>query len=643
MSDIITTNSHAVSFPEAGQNKSEVMQEFSDNAVADIQKLGYTANLHTGEIKDINTSILNEVAHLRTSIRTLENTQSSIQRNAETNIQHVDFHKKKNVSYAEDTPDSNKLVVDQRYGQVYLPASEYTPVFYDEDPTTGDLFEIPGLSANVTPIDEPIISGFQQVVEDGVPRRAFNGHNNESWVRKVYYPLEAEVTEVTCSIEVTLPSINDAKTFNTVRVNPFPVDRCDIIGIWYKPTPSSRWIVLEEYPQSIKGGEQLASADPILNADMLQYIGQTRQVYAVKVDIRQRNWVEHNNKKLFTYGLQELDFKQVEYSTLNTSYSNNDLSLNNHAIIEVEAPYGNIFERLIKLESDPNLNLEGSTTNNNHLLIFISKTPSLTPTDIVWKNTSDAPPSNEAVSLGVQKYYIIIQMKYVHQTKTLNSPFKNGTTPVLEYLTLHHQIDSVVVEGEEGVVDTTDWEGRNWALHTQFVSHMDIYRSAVEDGSNVFIFGDDFWSGLTHRDALTDVRIDNKLMSLKTASNTPSSFGSVEYQTVTNTTWNSAGNTFVPKRMRIQSVGQIPGGGKIEFIFSYTTGSGTYSETFEASNAGLINWTASQLTKVQSNWFVFDNDTEGDMTDFTLDIRLTNPATGTDQPILGQFILILKD
>jgi len=643
MSDIITINSHAISIPESGQNKSEVMQEFADNAVADIQKLGYQANLHTGEIKDVNTSILNEVAHIRTSVRGLENTQLSIQRNSETNIQNIDFHTRKSITHYEGTPDANKLVVDQKYGQVYLPATEYTPVFYDEDPSTGDLYEISGLNASVTPINEPIVSGYDQVVEDGVPSRAFNGQNNEAWIRKVYYPLEAEVAEVTCTLEVTMPNANDAKTFNTARINPFPVDRCDILGVWYKPTPNSPWIVLEEYPQSIKNNEPKKSADEVFNSDMMQFIGQTRQIYAAKVTIRQRNWVEHNNKKLFVYGLQELDFKQIEYSTLNSNFSSNDLTLNNHAIIKVEAPQGNLFERIVKMESDPVLNLESSTTANNHVLVTISKTPSLVPTDILWKNTSDPVPSNTPVELGVTEYYIIIQMKYVQQTKTLSSPFKNGTTPVLNYITMHHQIDSLSAEGEDALADTTDWEGRNWALHTQFVSHMDIYRSAVEDGSNVFIYGDDFWSGLTHRDALTDVRIDNKLMSLTTSSNSPSSFGTASYQTVTDTIWNGAGNTFVPKRLRIQSVSQIPSGAKVEFIFNYTTTTGSQQQVFEATDGGLINWKTGQQGQVENNWYVFDNGTEGDMSDFTLEVKITNPTSGTDQPILGQFILILKD
>jgi hypothetical protein len=132
-------------------------------------------------------------------------------------------------------------------------------------------------------------------------------------------------------------------------------------------------------------------------------------------------------------------------------------------------------------------------------------------------------------------------------------------------------------------------------------------------------------------------------MSLTTASDAPGAFGTVTYQTVLNTVWNSSGSVFVPKRVRIQSVSQIPGSGsRLDFTLAYTTSSGSFTESFRVLENGLVSWTEGQTARVSSNWYTL-NPVNGDMLDFTLSIKLTNSNTGTGKPVLGQFILILKD
>jgi hypothetical protein len=197
---------------------------------------------------------------------------------------------------------------------------------------------------------------------------------------------------------------------------------------------------------------------------------------------------------------------------------------------------------------------------------------------------------------------------------------------------MHHLVDETDDDAAT-VVDTTDWAGRNWAIHKLFVGQMDaLYGAANINGANIFLLGDDFYQPSTHRDSLTDVLIDQKLMSLVTTTNAAGQIGTVVYKTITNTVWNSGATQFVPRKLRVQSVHNIPSNGSyIKFNFNYTTTQGPQA-TITIMAADLNN-----------QWVELDWETHGDIIDFTLSAELRNPNIAGDQPVLGQFILILKD
>lgn len=627
MSDQITSQSTLVGIPTQGTISSEVLQAFTDNTVYDIQNITRKVNEHSNSLDAVNVTVAGEVEHIRTSIRSIENNQASILKASKEYNHIIDFFSKKDVTYATNTPDVNKLIVDSKYGQVYLPAISYTPVFYAED-SAGNLQEIANLQFSVTPISEPIVAGYTQSIETSEPRRAVNGQNSESWIRTVSYPLETPVSEVVVTYEVYLDNTATTKQFNTVKINPFPAERTDILGVWYKPTSSSAWILLEEFPQSLKValGDTVPTPDAITNADHTQYIGQTRNIFAAKVTLRQRNWVEIDNKKVFIYGLQEFDFKQVEYSRQNSVYNMSELDKNNHVIMKITSPDGMNFQKLIGLYSNPLCNMESSVLNYNHMILILSKTPTLSPSDILWNSTSNSLPQDSVLGLSVNTYYLIIMMKYVASISSAASPFNAQTTPVLSRVTLTHKL-STASEAAEVVVDTTDWTTRNWALHKIFVSHMDVYRTSADTGSNIFIMGDDFWSGYTHRDSLTGVIIKPILMSLTTTSSSPGAIGTINYKTIATSLGSNPIIPFIPTRFRIQSVHNTLEASTVSFKVNYTTVSGgPGTEIVVPARDNNVEWHS----------FIGN-----DVSDITLSIALQNSATA--QPILGQFILILKD
>lgn len=640
MGEQITAQSTNVDFPENGSNRSEVLRKFSANAVSDIHKLAKGHNIQNEEIKSTNAILNGEMAYLRTGLKSLEASQESQQANSSTVIESVDFYSKKNVMYAESAPDQNKLVVNQKYGQTYLPSVTSVPIFYREESSTGKL-QSKNLKIEVTPT-ELASGGVMAEVSKGDPSKAFNGHNNEYWIREVRYPLESPVSEVTVQLEVSLPteSSGGVEKFNVVQVHPFPVDRCDIVSVEYKTSANSSFILLEEFPQSVKQGEAYPSPDPINNCDFQQFIGGTRDISAMRITLRQRNWVEKEHQKVFTYGLQELNVKFENFSTQNTTYSN-DLELNNHLIYKIESPKNTLFKNITGIYAEPLLNLETETRENNHIVAYLSKTPSITASsDILWNSFSSTLPQNSTsavdltIPVNAPEYYLIVIMKYVSDLKSATSPFTHGCTPVLKGVRTVHSVESLDTT-DVGEIDSTDWAGRNWALHTGFVSHMDVYRSAVEDGSNCFVFGDDFWNDPDWRTALSPTPLDKlqvseKLMSLTTENNAAPSasggFGTIVYAPVESSLWQ---DQWTAKKFRIQSVCQIPtGGARVTFTFDYTTDQGPQTAIeVEAGNAPAWEDLA-------------DN---GVLQSFQLSIKLTNSSVGGQQPVLGQFILIMKD
>jgi len=637
MSNPITSQSIRVSFPEEGPNRSEVMQSFADNAVSDIQRLTRQSNLHTGEITGVNNILAGEIAYLRTGLRTVQGAMESQQANAETVVVSLDFYNKKNFLYAPNTPEQNKLVMNQRYGQVYLPSVNSTPVFYNEDAKTGSIYPNSNLSIDVIPVSEPVSAGSLPQIDNGVPENAFNGHNTSMWVRTVRYPLESPITEVSVQIDVTLPSESTDVRFNVVQIHPFPVERCDIIGIWYKPNQNSTFILLESFPQSVKNGIAEPSPDPIETGDLTQFFSQIKTIVAMRIQLRQRNWQELGNQKVFTYGLQELNVKLEEFSTVNSQYSP-DLSQTNHLIYRVDAPRNTKFKNVTGIYINPLLNLETTTKESNHVIVYLSKGPNIdNPQNIIWRSYNSQLPQNSTSAIDLSLpldqtyYYVIVLMKYVFTLKSSNSPFFPGSTPVLENMRMSHSVESL--DGSSTTPpDSTDWFGRNWALHSGFVSHMDVYRGAVDDGSNILVYGDDFWSDTAWRSALHTTPLDglaisDKLMSLTTNSNASNSTGLITYNTIPATLWGSA---WEARRFRIQNVANIPvGGASVVFYFDYVTDQGPQTR-IQINAADQAVW-QNLPTGV------------GVLLSFTLSIRMTNSSTGGLQPVLGQFILLLKD
>lgn len=626
---MITPQTKRTSFPEAGINRSEAINEFANTVTNDLATSFTAINSNESGIKGLGAVFLNELSNVNTKVRHLEQSQDFRERNSTTLVLALNLNSKEDTYFIEGTAEQNKLVLDQKYGQIHLPPTNIVPLFFNEDPESGTIFANSNLDVQITALSEPILAGFSPEISEGVVDKAFNGQNSDYWVRKVQYPLESPVSEVTVSVQITVPSNAPEKRFNVVNINPFPLGRVDIMGVWYKVNEASSWILLETFPQEIPPSETVPVPIPIEGAEHLQFIGQTKNVYAFKVDLRQRNWIEEDNKKTFLYGAQELAAKLVEFSTINTSYSGNH-ALNNHIAYKVKAPKNTKFGGITKIEIDPLSNLESNIQDNNHVVYFLSKVENPTSiSDIIWASHSNALPQN-SIPLELdelEEYFVIILMKYVNQIKISTSPFKPGTTPVIQNIVISHKLLGLAEE-EETLNSIIDWLPRNTRMHFQNVIMMDVYKETVHDGSNCVVFWDDYWEDTVWRAALEDstsgLQILPEHMAIQPTSDAPISTGTITYRTIAVTEWASE---WFPKRIRIQVANATlpPAGASITYKFQYTTVGGPQTDIVMTPGVWVNIPTIS-----------------GNVLNFNLRVVLQNSTFG-QRPRLYQFSLLVKD
>ena len=636
----IHSNSVKTAFPENGINRSEVFSTTMGNIVDDIQNLTRFTNSQEVDLNTTNETLSNNLLTVVSSLKTLEKSQESIQKNSSEYIQTLNFYDKKNISYAEGTLEENKLYVNQKFGNVSLPAFNYTPVFYNEDTDTGNIVEDGNILLSVESIssETDTVAGISPVVNPGTPRNAFNGQNAQSWIHTHTYPLEAQVSQVSVSIEAVLPASTDLKSFNVLNIIPFAEGSIDILSIEYKATPSSSYALLESFPSSVKPGNSTPTADVINNSDSRQYVGKVRSIHSIKVELRQRNWKEVNNKKVFTIGLQELDLKNIAFSNANSSYSSN-LKDNNHVILKVDAPSDRLFSFITRLNIDPLANLEGSVLDSNHVVAYINNTPDLV--DYLWSSYENLLPqtttrtSDNRVVIDANSYYIIFLMKYVNDITSDNSPFAKGTTPVLKEVVVTNSIKSTgLLDSVGDPADTLDWGIRNWALHKFFEGNLDFYRGSLV--GNVSVFGDDFWNDVDHRASIenstSEVEINDELMSLTTSSQAFSLQGSIDYRPIDVSTIG-----YAIQSIRVQSVQQQPENSSVVFKFNYTT-----DDSRDISNGTIVEVSVNATTDALNSWIELPTGLLGTVTSFTLTVELNNSSLG-DKPLLGQFILLMRD
>jgi hypothetical protein len=635
MAKTITTNTQTLIAPEGGTNSSSELENFSKNVAEDLSTIASFSSDVNKAVERVSTNTVDEMNHLRTSIKALE-TKQDAKDQAEVVFTHsVDFFSKDKVSYAEGTKNINKLVADQRHGQVYLPPTNVVPLFYTEDTASGDITPNNDLTYLVTPISEPASTDSQtRSLSEGNVLNAFNGFNADVWNRTIRYPLESTVDEISASIEINVPEDGPSTgVCNVFTLNPYPLGKVDVLGIYYKATANAEWALLPTFPSQFIGG--ILVADPILNADHINLIMNKISVVQFRVDLRQRNWKDENNKKIFTYGAQEISARYVDFSTASSDWTTLGTALEerNHVMYEIESPANTTLTEISTINIDPSLEEPQGTPSKHHCLYILSKEPNLDPNNILYQSHVDPlPQAGTAIEVSLSKYYLIIIQRFVSEILIEKSPHKVKTTPVSHGVNIIHGVKPISTSATPAV-PSVDWEHRNGARHFDNLMQMDIHLGAASDGSNMMIFWDDFWNDTSWRTELTQdstgLVFDEEKMACIPTSDLANNESTLVYKEIPHTGLFGTGNQdWFPEKVRLASSSSLPINSSIEYTLKYTMGTaGLQTLVINPSEWTQIGIAGDNITKMY------------------LEIKFTNsPSGGTaSKPILYHLAMIIKD
>jgi len=211
---------------------------------------------------------------------------------------HEEFYQTRNVVYPTHLSPSDRCYVDTAFGIATLPVSNSFSKVYTININTGEIYQSPDLSVAVTPVDEV---GFLRVDETS-SKRAFNGNNQSFWERKVRFSRDYAKGEVTCQMDIGLPSMSNPNV-NSLYIFPYPEGTSDIQEITYN-TLTSQNNVLPTFPA---GGED--------NATRKKYLFEDIQPVEFTIKFKQDNHALEDDYKTFVYGAQEIGIEKVEYKT----------------------------------------------------------------------------------------------------------------------------------------------------------------------------------------------------------------------------------------------------------------------------------------------------------------------------------------
>jgi hypothetical protein len=306
--------------------------------------------------------------------------------------------------------EARRLRMDSVYGQVTLPYNGSASLFFSRNVIEDTVFVSPSLSYSVDSIDEG--SG---TVTEGQVENAFNGTNEDFWLREVSFPLDSDKESVTVRLNVNLPT-SFQKNANMIQVRPSVPGWVDILDIQYSITGADPSITLPGF-------------SPVYNASETRHIFAPLGITKLSVTLRTRNFIQNNGRKVFLNGLEELSLELVEFDQ---TFDSGKLLDNNAIITKIEAADGYKFSKIKNFFSNPDYELAARDTGIYHK-IFTDSTLS----DLVWYSYSDPNPFDANIDVAAKNtstLYVVTMLEY---TTAL------GTPPVLDHFALKYDTEAL--------------------------------------------------------------------------------------------------------------------------------------------------------------------------------------------------------
>jgi hypothetical protein len=291
--------------------------------------------------------------------------------------------------------------VEPIYGHALLPYNDIQNVVFTINPETDEPILPDELDYLATGEGE---DGAHDVTE-GTVRNAFNGNNRSYWIRKVRFPMNADVDSVAVTLDITLPSTNITYS-NMLNLHPYPLGQLDVEELKYSTDGSDPSIDLPGF-SLVRG------------ARFERWHFSELAMTKVRIKLRQRHFVAEDGYKVFYLGAQEIGLQLVGFDKTVGLAQPVD---NNGLVVVLEAPTGYKFETLARLYSDPDYSVSGSDAG---VLIKIYGDAALT--DLQWSSYDmdrlEVSPKDVS-TLGTDKLYMLVNLSFI--TGEAKSPLLNN-------------------------------------------------------------------------------------------------------------------------------------------------------------------------------------------------------------------------
>jgi hypothetical protein len=413
-----------------GPFSSEEYNTFQDNVVMDLTDLGVAANTNAQNLKANLQWTQSENLFLKRRIESLEASRDYREHTfgkASVNIdKYIDFHDTSHFIFPTSLPSDKAAPFKGQFGEVSLPTVAVENKFYNFSLRTTEIILPDDLTTSVTSqFDKLDGQGLQDFefggkVTEGIVERAFNGLNEQAWVRTVEFPLESDVDQVEVQLTAVVPA-GVSSSANLIELVPFPEGSVDVTEI---STAANLGVTFT----------QIDGFSEVNNLTARRYHFPPRSVEQVRIKLRSRNWRELNGKKVFLYGLQELGLKLVDYRK---EFIETDAFAENPTVmVKFQAPTSHVFDSLLRIDPQPNFFLEDENVDARHVRLRMSTTQDFSGT--FWDSATDEPPqlgSFTGIAMGqVAEVYAIYTLKFVSSSGGLGSPYLVGTTSYLNGL-----------------------------------------------------------------------------------------------------------------------------------------------------------------------------------------------------------------
>ncbi len=407
-----------------GEFSSDEYNRLNQSIVNDLGDLVNASNSIYNELLSVVNRLKYETLFLKKRIKDMESDieyrRESLAKNGDVIEDWIDFHDTSNLFFPESQPENLKALINSTFGEVTLPILTIDNKFVIQSITTGKVLPNYDLVIDTTSIfNKNDGNGLLDYEYGGFliekdPENAFNGVNNSIWERRVEFALDSDVSEVECEITITVPEQNSLDA-NCVSFNPYPYGEIDITNVAIATSLNGSFATIDQFTATN-------------NAGYIRVHFPVQPVHQLKIRLRQRNWIEEENKKVFIYGMEEIGLALIEWQKSYTP--NGNIDENTTFIVKFTSPDGYNFSRLTSINFNPDFSIENLT--NRHIHVVLSQTPDFA--GAIWNSDISVLPQDltNGVSIaGLNELYCIVTLNYVESIGNNGSPFTLNTTPFL--------------------------------------------------------------------------------------------------------------------------------------------------------------------------------------------------------------------